>query len=248
TPKTEHLCYNGLALISFERYESSSLKPSLHPTANSLFRKILPIGDWFQRFYLAGHRSTPRKLNKARILARKYDLFPGTLSPEPFAPTKQNAPDSFESGAYVDQPSPKCCSIRRLIGSRASVNGYNVPLSRTSRSLRLLLHFERGRGPVQLIGVIHVDRLPVLRNSHAVDPDHLPVALVDLLNRVRRNPLQRNQGVPWISLNRVVFAIELRIVAFAVWVRHFQSIRRALIGHSQPVVRDAIHLRGPPCS
>ena len=26
------------------------------------------------------------------------------------AGTKQNAPDSFESGAYVDQPSPKCCS------------------------------------------------------------------------------------------------------------------------------------------
>ena len=36
---------------------------------------------------------------------------------------KQNAPDSFESGAYVDQPSPKCCSIRRLNPSCTSVNG-----------------------------------------------------------------------------------------------------------------------------
>src|ERR1700730_5974856 len=43
---------------------------------------------------------------------------------EHFRAQKQNAPDSVMShGAYVDQPSPKCCSRRRLRYDPVFVNG-----------------------------------------------------------------------------------------------------------------------------
>jgi hypothetical protein len=153
---------------------------------------------------------------------------------------KQNAPDSFESGAYVDQPSPKCCSIRRLIGRRKSVNGYFVPLSQTSPPLRLLRHFERGHGPVQFIGEIHVDRLAVFRHRHTVESVEPSRRACKPPQSGSQNPLQRNHGVARVSLHRIVSASELRIVAFAVQVCHFQPIRRALIGHGQPVVGHAV--------
>ncbi len=100
-----------------------------------------------------------------RVFRERWD---SASHPSHHCRPKQNAPDSFESGAYVDQPSPKCCSIRRLIGRRKSVNGYFVPLSQTLPPLRLGLHFEPGRGPVQFIGEIHVDRLAVLRHMRLI--------------------------------------------------------------------------------
>src|ERR1700734_2817439 len=38
-------------------------------------------------------------------------------------------------GTYVDQPSPKCCSIRRLNGRRVRVNSQEVLLPRTKVSV-----------------------------------------------------------------------------------------------------------------
>jgi hypothetical protein len=44
-----------------------------------------------------------------------------------FSRAKQNAPDSFESQASVDQPSPKCCSRTTLSEQIKVVHGPEVP-------------------------------------------------------------------------------------------------------------------------
>ena len=108
--------------------------------------------------------------------------------------------------------------------------------------LRLLPHGESGGSPALLIGVFNLDRLAVLGHCHAADADYFPVPLVGLLNRVIPDPLKRNHRVTWVSLDRIVFTVKLRVIAVAVRVGHLQSIGCALVGHDEPIAGDGVYL------
>src|SRR5271154_7008261 len=78
--------------------------------------------------------------------------------------------------------------------------------------LRLLLHGVRHCRSVQLIAVIHMDRLAIGRNRHATDANDFAVALVDLFNRVVSDSLERDHGVAWVSVDRIVLAVKLCVI------------------------------------
>jgi hypothetical protein len=66
------------------------------------------------------------KLGGAEAFAEKP--FSAELSKLAFG-AKQNAPKTQMSrGTFADQPSPKCCSSRRVTLGRVSVNGTSVPV------------------------------------------------------------------------------------------------------------------------
>src|SRR5450759_3880992 len=109
-------------------------------------------------------------------------------------------------------------SARSETGHRRHLQSSATENRRAASPLRLLLHGESGRGLALLVGILSVDRLAIGRNGHAVHPNDFPVPLVGLLNRVVPDPLQRNHRVAWVSLDRIVLTVKLRVIAVAVRV------------------------------
>src|SRR5208283_3570762 len=110
----------------------------------------------------------------------------------------------------------------------------------------LLRHVEVGGRVTKLVIKAGFGGLTVSRDGHSEDADHLAVALVSFLQRVRTLHLHRNAGRARIALKRRVGAIQFGCVRLAGWIGHSDLVAIDFVSPDSGIVRQAFNLGSSP--
>src|SRR6266513_1874356 len=124
-------------------------------------------------------------------------------------------------------------------------NARRKPRGSRRAAASLLLEREGGRLAAQHVLVGHRYRLAVLGGRDANLVRDLPLAPIGLLDGVVVYPLQRHDGVSGIPRDRVLLAVELRVIALAVPVHGEMLALHLVPDGAQRIVRLAHLLQLP---